>query len=992
MNRIEINVSNVAGNIIGKLDIGEAEINTIYQLSDVMDPTTKTTNHTKTFTIPGTKLNNQIFQHIYEGGFSSFSYNPNLKLNAQVLVNGNQYFSGALQLNDIIKVDNKIIGYDITIYGLFGMFFNNITNFKLIDIVDLSDFNHEWDTQTIAASWQYWIRQNGLITPFSLGNGYVYPLEYRGEVSNLFDAESMKPAIYVKTIFDRVLKSQGVSYESDFLNSTLFRKLIMPYTGEDKIALSASQSDAASTWVKTSETTSGWTSIIDGDSKTNKFYPPVQVGFDDAVNPPAHDTNGNWSSLYKIMTVPKNGTYNLAVTVPLRVWIEAYSTEAGGGHSYPEPYVYWVGGPFEMRLRLVNLSTGVTLNSVAETLVDSRWNSGNPHNMNLTTGEFTEEIRPSTSWTGPLHSGNTIAVYIDWWSTASNFTYKFRHASALGIALNQVNLYTHLIVDNKTFTPGSSGTYDPYSTAQFEMVLIDEKVSLGDTMDMNAFVPDMKAVDFIKEINKLFNLYWIEIGDNKFKIEPRNDFYKTGSIHDWTYQIDNAEEIKIEPLYDLQDKKYIFTYAEDNDYYNEDYMASYDEVYGSKSLEVNNDFVVETQEVKSLFGACPTVQHLNSNRMLPEFVKDDSGLKSNTKTKTRIIFYGGLKTTTQWKMFDKYINLSSSFYKYPYTGHLDDWENPTNDLSWGTPKKLYFPWVNVTNNNLFNKYWRSQVEEITDKNSHLLTAQIILTEIDMINLDLRDTIQADNVYYRINKITHNPLNNIAEVELIRQKDYIPFTPSIVSSLTVADKFTKPLKFGGGTFTEIGVSVLINPRGIGISKMLLTPYIMNRINPMFNLLTEYTILDGVDNWNPNLTKADIFGDWIPKKDYYPTKNPQPGNNFISLQAGHVVSGKQNFIDPSSNKVKVNGDNNNIGKGCENITITGNNNQIWGGVKNITIVGDDQVVKVSDTTYIGGITRNISMIISPTNNVGTGGVIRGGKNSVSANRIINGGQDR
>ena len=115
MNRIEIKVSNVAGNIIGKLDIGEAEINTVYQLSDIIEPTTKTTNHTKTFTIPRSKINNQIFQHIYEGGFSSFSYNPNLKLNAQVLVNGNQYFSGNLQLNDIIKVDNKIVGYDITI-------------------------------------------------------------------------------------------------------------------------------------------------------------------------------------------------------------------------------------------------------------------------------------------------------------------------------------------------------------------------------------------------------------------------------------------------------------------------------------------------------------------------------------------------------------------------------------------------------------------------------------------------------------------------------------------------------------------------------------------------------------------------------------------------------------------------------------------------------------------------------------------------------------
>lgn len=252
----------------------------------------------------------------------------------------------------------------------------------------------------------------------------------------------------------------------------------------------------------------------------------------------------------------------------------------------------------------------------------------------------------------------------------------------------------------------------------------------------------------------------------------------------------------------------------------------------------------------------------------------------------------------------------------------------------------------------------------------------------MINLDLRDTIQVDNVYYRINKITHNPLNNKAEVELIKAKDYTSFTPSSYSVDIIDDKWVKPNKFGGD-FIQIFKEKLATRDGEFPSKWDV-PYIFNRNSPTIDVRTPFTLLED----RVSLFRSDIFGDFVPIKDYYPTKNNLPGNNFISLQAQHSAIGDGNFIDPTSTKIKVNGDRNNIGAGCENITITGNNNEVWGGVKNVSIVGSNQVIKESNTTYIESVTRNISMVKS-TNN---GSVICGGKNSVSAARIINGGQDR
>jgi len=239
MDSIYINVKNADGTVMGRLDVGDsADVNTIYSLADVREPDKKQTDHVQTFTIPGTKNNNTIFQHLFENGFSMYQYNPTLKLDAQVILNGNQYFLGALQVNKIHKVDdNFITGYDITIYGKVGSFFADIDKFKISELVDLSDFSHEYSVDNVVASWDSYIWQNGKKANFQLGNGYVYPMEHRGQTDAVkWDLSHFKPAVYVKTIFERILKSQGYTYNSRFLNSDVFRKLILPYCGEENIS------------------------------------------------------------------------------------------------------------------------------------------------------------------------------------------------------------------------------------------------------------------------------------------------------------------------------------------------------------------------------------------------------------------------------------------------------------------------------------------------------------------------------------------------------------------------------------------------------------------------------------------------------------------------------------------------------------------------------------------------------------------------------------
>lgn len=1012
MNSVIINVKNSAGNIVGRLDIGEAEINLVYQIADVREPDKKQSNFSYPFTIPGTKNNNKIFQQIFENGFSSFQYNPNKKLDAQIILNGNEFFTGDLQLNDVNKVDNKIVGYEVTVYGKIPSFFDDIKDYELKNLIDLSDFNHSYTRSSVTKSWDTYITQNGTQVPFTLGRGYVYPMEWRGQSNpGQWMVEDFKPSIYVKTIFDRIISSQGFTYTSTFLNSNYFKKLIIPYNGDDAIALTEEQVKQLEVWAKYPEAPNEILASSAG-SATGQTYLNNKLIFTDDTNAPAADVGNHYDSITGIITIPKNGKWSLVSTVRLQA---LFTGQKIGSNDPPYPELKIFGGQLEGTLKIRNVDTLQTIASTNFTFTQANING----DAQLTPVK-SDLVNPSVSYTGFLASGSRYAVYLDWRTTGSNYTYKTKGQN--GLIWQQENTEIQIRVISKVF----SQSYNPYAAPRVILTLLEKNVAEGDTLDMNYFIPDMKAVDIVNEITKMFNLYWTSTGEKSFNIEPRNQFYTPANIKDWTYKLNNNETVNIKPLYDLTAKEYKFSYTSDDDYYNSDYEELYGEVYGSKSLTIDNDFVTDTLDIQSSFSPTPGVQYLSTDRILPSYVKSENGAMVSYSPKLRILFYGGvLNTTTTWLFKNPYdgqlygrttfTNPATGqtaqlpYVTYPYAGHLDNPANPSYDLNWGVPKKLYFTWDNLTTNTLFNVFWRDHIEEVVDKNSHLLTARVILNDYDIINLDLRCLIQVDNVYYRINKITHNPLTGEADVELFRAKDYPKRSGSTINSTTS----TGGDGVGTGTFPRPWIvdwafkdqlqQELTSPSGFELKSDWRIPY----VKPNFERINEKTIFIPIKSDAPIVSETDglslyknalwsisgqSWGETKPIANFYPTQNRDMNGNFYSPQAAQRVVGQFNYIDPSAFAVEVRGSNNYISEGASNITITGEGNIIRPGIKNITVVGDNQTITESDTSFINGVSikngaaqKRVTLIKSPTNSTGIDVcVISGGKNSVKTDK--------
>ena len=152
--------------------------------------------------------------------------------------------------------------------------------------------------------------------------------------------------------------------------------------------------------------------------------------------------------------------------------------------------------------------------------------------------------------------------------------------------------------------------------------------AFGDTIVYSTAIPSkIKMSDFLIAIIKMFNLYIEYDKDvpNKLLIAPRNDFY-TSTIQDWSGKLDASQEPEITPMGALDAKRYIFKYKKDNDWLNKKYQDAYsvyNETYGQRIKDVDNDFLQNDKTHESIFSASPLWAATSDGRKFPVFAKID---------------------------------------------------------------------------------------------------------------------------------------------------------------------------------------------------------------------------------------------------------------------------------------------------------------------------------------------------------------------------------
>lgn len=304
-----------------------------------------------------------------------------------------------------------------------------------------------------------------------------------------------------------------------------------------------------------------------------------------------------------------------------------------------------------------------------------------------------------------------------------------------------------------------------------------------------ARIGDIKLIDIISDVFKMFNLSTEQLGQNSIRIENYDNFIARGVELDWTYKLDNRQ-IKVEPV-DIP-QRMVFSMAKDSkDHLYEVYEDTHLSTYGEQIIVFDVENGKEIKIENKLFAGA-NIEWIGLNNPQNTFpVSLTSAYKFGTggivpfKNKPRLVYKNNdpyLDANTGIEQKDYIYQFNSTAYEQtihtaiPYSDRSDSVDTDSNLLLYSTPANWQeFMYgggdttSEVSTNNLFNKYWYAYLAEKYNKDvGKIFVARFNLTPADISNFSFADTIRVKNQLYRVNTISYNTdQNELAKVELLK---------------------------------------------------------------------------------------------------------------------------------------------------------------------------------------------------------------------------------
>ena len=529
--------------------------------------------------------------------------------------------------------------------------------------------------------------------------------------------EDLRPAVFVKRVWDEIFKQSGFRYKSKFLdtNADIFNKLIViGGIDEDEIVSPVFES------------------YLTG---TTSYYTLVEANILQDTNvPPGTTGTAILGYLYQSFLfggeVPNIASNDWVITKRNVSYTElfkksfTYNGLSFSGNNYGYMLKALVGGKYKVEANINGLSLPVLYGS--STAPNNK--QGLVYTLRIDTLKGGSVVNDPTTFTVPSTQN---------WKQKKIVTFKrdlLATNQAFTLNLNETIDLERGEICRVTLLGSAEAQMDPFSTdstayaSQTRLYYgIDNTFvrysRCGSFMDANVsnlaeMLPrGFKQSDFVLGLAKMFNLYFEpDKQDPKtLWIEPRDVYYEDGRVLNWEKKLDYSKGIDIEILSHNQPKNFVFKHMDDsNDYYTEQYKKfnSNNLNFGAYKFTSPNEYVSETEEIELPFAAgylqkisaTDQFQGVTGTTSQPiiitKIIDPDSqkpgykGDASDWRKEPRILYYGG-KINLPNEVYRSYtLNFlgglpDGSSYDiempyYPYAGHYDKPLEPTIDLNFFT--------------------------------------------------------------------------------------------------------------------------------------------------------------------------------------------------------------------------------------------------------------------------------------------------------------------
>lgn len=900
---------------MGSIDFdGNEVIQMNFSVADVTDITQKTGSFSESFTVPGTKNNNEIFNFIFEIGANS-TFNPAITCSCQLLVDTIPVLANGIMQLVSINIDNQgEITYNINVFDQVLNFANTI-GASLVEDLNWSDLNHTWDYNNVTAGWNV----PNIPYYYSLIDyGYGYTKDSLQQPATC-PITNMYPAVQIKQIWDRTFSAAGYSYTSDFINSEYFENLYSPYLSQTGLQLppelvvaqgfKASMSANSNTLISTSPNTNSFNfnfNDLSADSYGTNFPPLSGASYIQQGSPSI--TGGTYSA----------GTNSIQQFV-LELGGQNFQTATPGFYNY-----------LDISLTVTWYRNGPSGNgSFGQAVKIFRNNSSSFSATTFNYTFFSPQLGSGVGLLGPLLPSDEVFFLVDCPVTAT--------------------------------APEGSGPINPYTasttlTAGTWYNIVNPQVPAGGTIYFSNAVPlNYKQQDFINDMVLMHNLYIATDPNNpkNFIVEPRDVFYSgttyyTPKTLDWSSKLDSSQSVLETLLSEQTNQRVVFSYTPDSDYFNNLYSQSTNHVFGDFYYTIDNQFVTGDQNMTCSFSPTPSVcvanaagnpfgnnpNYVEETFIIPKIgAVDNNGSFGNCNANRRIL-QRSVNLIEMADVTDYWLLDGIPQYAYPFLGMLNSVATtlnpaPTIDISFGAVQYEFFALSSIPSNNLTSAYWSNYLQQLSDPESKLINCYMYLTPADIQNFDFRNTIYIDGLtseghggYFLVNSITYIPTANApSQVELIQVTNkYVPITQKSIKNIR------------NNTTNTNNVSA-------------------SNISSIDNLSTNTLTL----GWNLSIGQANeassIIGTGISLGGG--SQNSSLMGTNINVGGGNqetAVFGSNVTIGSNSPNSIVFGDNNSIGVLSPSNMIVGDNNSVASGVTGAVVFGNGITATTGNTVWV------------------------------------------
>lgn len=696
-----------------EIDVENLDFSTLFSVSDLSNIGARKDNITLNLEFKGTKNNNMVFGDLYNigrytdnfGANMLHNYKPNKKVRCYVFENNIQTIMGNLITTDV-AVSGDDITYQCIITGDVVSFMGSLDDRVLTDLTSLKDFLHTYDYDTIEQSWS------------TGSHGYIYPMinygiNYRSG-GNTYDIYNYRTAIFLKTYFDAIFRGFDISASGEVTQPQLPKFI--------------------------------WNGEIKTDPLfLNAFIPHNEELFTlnrSGVFATGSGSGQQWGGDDNWYPAKVNLTFTGSDVVATRV------QDIEVRNSVYQPYdILYFKQPTQTSIKIsINFkldwdwdgSLGTGLYKIGVMV---------PKNLYVDSDLITSF---SVNLNG-VNDGNRGERHYD-----AVFELPFGTYDSTGLTL--------AVIQTKTVARARFATTINRCTVELgsKGVTSIVPVSIGDTISLYDVLPkSIKIKEFVKSIISMYNLYIIVNPDNEneFLVQTHDDFYNKSlnpKVHakNWTDKID-FNSYTINSNVDIP-KTYNFKYKDDSDYLNEDYKKKHNDTYGNFTIN-DSQGLSESKDIEIIFSPTIVRKSLTDDKSIPIIYKLNGASIETFKSNVRILVFNGIASCM---LYSVNYDTGYSLRWYPYCSNVFVQSGQiVASLLFGAPKEKYSN-EPISNDmpTLYNRYYKNQMNELTDSNLITFKCDAYLNELDIGGLDFRIPVfissRYGSAYFKLLEITY----------------------------------------------------------------------------------------------------------------------------------------------------------------------------------------------------------------------------------------------